>query len=108
MPAFSAGTVNCPSALVTASDVAAVAMFFTMTLAPGMTAPDVSVTVPESDDVAPPWAKAAGAPMATTATARKAETNSLRSTTRHELLLACERPEMRSYGNVEGACRTGT
>ena len=29
-------------------------MFLTATLAPGMTAPDVSVTVPDSEVVAPP------------------------------------------------------
>ena len=54
-------------------------MFFTVTLAPGTTAPDVSVTVPDSDEVAPPWAKVEGAPRAATATTRKAQTNSLRT-----------------------------
>src|SRR6266850_4227601 len=54
-------------------------MFFTVTLAPGTTAPDVSVTVPESADVAPPWAKVAGAPRASAATTRKPAANSLRT-----------------------------
>jgi hypothetical protein len=36
-----------------------VALFFTTMLAPGMTAPDASVTVPTIDDaVLPPWANA--------------------------------------------------
>jgi hypothetical protein len=51
---LSAGIVNAPSDDVTAEDTALVASFFALTVAPGMTAPEASVTVPESDDVAPP------------------------------------------------------
>jgi hypothetical protein len=87
LPAASCGTVNCPSAFVTASDVKPVSARFTTTLAPGITAPDVSVTVPERVAVDPPWANAAGAPKATTASARKADANSLRAVLVMQLLL---------------------
>jgi hypothetical protein len=78
-PEASCGTVNCPSVFVTASDVRPVSARFTSTLAPGMTAPDVSVTVPESVDVAPPCATAADGHKARTARAMKAAQSSLRA-----------------------------
>src|SRR5436190_10254137 len=50
-----------------------------MTLAPGISAPVESATVPDSDDVTPPWANAAGTPQARIATRRKAPANSRRT-----------------------------
>src|SRR5262245_16757339 len=94
LPAASCGMVNCPSALVTASDVSPVSAFFTTTFAPGMIAPDVSVTVPESVEVARPWADAAVVPRATAANAMKARENSLRAELVMELLLVSYKPDM--------------
>src|SRR6188768_949796 len=79
LPDAICGIVNCPSVLVMASDVRPVSAFFTTTLAPGMTAPLVSVTVPERVDVEPPWAYVAGAWITTAASAMKATANSLRA-----------------------------
>src|SRR4051794_16321455 len=48
-------------------------------LAPGMTAPELSTTVPDSVDVTPPCAYSAGAPTAITAIATRAVEISLRA-----------------------------
>src|SRR5436190_1725367 len=77
LPGLNCGIVNCPCSFDTASDVTAVSARLTTTLAPGMIAPDASVTLPDNVDVTPPCANAAGAPKASTATARKAATISL-------------------------------
>ena len=72
--------MNCPSALVTASDVGGVGMFFTMTLAPGMTAPDVSVTVPDERRRGAALGECCGRRRGpATASAKKATANSLRA-----------------------------
>src|ERR1051326_701704 len=57
-PGSSAGMVNRPSPPETAVDEEAVALFLATMVAPGMTAPDESKTVPESVAVTPPWADA--------------------------------------------------
>src|SRR5439155_9718439 len=51
--------LNVPLSVVTTSKVDPVALFFTVTEAPGITAPDESTTVPESEDRGPwPYAVA--------------------------------------------------
>ena len=50
--------MNAPVALDTAVDLADVASLTTVMVAPGMTPPPASTTVPVMADVAPPWAKA--------------------------------------------------
>ncbi len=50
--------VNPPCSFVVAVKSAPVATFFATTLAPGITAPDASVTVPMMEDAVPPWANA--------------------------------------------------
>jgi hypothetical protein len=69
VPASIDGIVKFPCAPVTALNSTLVASFTTLMSAPGITAPEVSVTTPERDDVAPPpCAKAAGVIKATRAT----------------------------------------
>ena len=50
-----------PSEPVTTLYFSPVPLFLTSTLAPGMTAPDVSATIPDSDVKKLPWAAACGA-----------------------------------------------
>src|SRR2546427_4205318 len=50
--------LNVPLSVVTTSNVDPVALFFTVTEAPGITAPEESTTVPESEDRGP-WPYAA-------------------------------------------------
>jgi len=52
------GTENRPSLLVTAFDTTPVALCLAATSAPGMMAPVVSTTVPDSACDDPPWANA--------------------------------------------------
>jgi hypothetical protein len=53
-----------------------VAVFFTMTVAPGMMPPDGSATIPLNDDVAPPpWANAAALEAARHANVTSAHTS---------------------------------
>ena len=55
-PGSSAGTEKTPPCVVTVVKVVAVALAFTTTVAPGMTPPPLSMTTPDSDVVAAPWA----------------------------------------------------
>ncbi len=56
MPGSSTGIENAPAVLLTASNVLAVALFLTITVAPGTTPPAASTTTPASDEFALPWA----------------------------------------------------
>src|SRR5262249_36833099 len=64
VPALRAGIVNVPFSALTVVDSAAVATFLALMSAPGMTAPDASVTVPVIELVAPPCAYASVPAMA--------------------------------------------
>ena len=55
--------LNVPLSVVTTSKVDPVALFFTVTEAPGITAPEESTTVPESEDRGP-WPYAAALTVA--------------------------------------------
>src|SRR5688572_6262776 len=66
--------VNVPFSAVTLAKSAPVAEFFTLTSAPGTTAPDVSATVPEIVDVVPPPCAYAGVPIIVAAAATRATT----------------------------------
>ena len=63
-PPGNEGTVKPPSVPLTTSTSAPVPLFLTLTLAPGMTRPDESTTVPDSDVKKLPCARASEPPAA--------------------------------------------
>src|SRR5262245_10668211 len=75
-PALSAGTLKVPVPSVTAVKVPLVALLVTTTVAPGMTAPPESTTVPES--VAVTWAETSAGAQTTTTTIHQTRANLMR------------------------------
>src|SRR6266849_5278662 len=75
MPPGTDATVNPPSDPVTTLYFSPVPLFLTSTLAPGMTAPDVSATVPDSDVKKLPCAKARGVKERTSDAASSTQAN---------------------------------
>ncbi len=92
MPTASAGIANVPCSPLTVVNTAPVASCFAVTVAPGMAPPCESNTVPEIDDVAPPWAAADVARPAARTDASIAETRArfiLSTSSLIEAMTAC-------------------